>query len=364
MTLWQDVDRMDAMSRSLCHIATTEDAGNRLDALCAARGLYASRSAAARAIEEGRVFVNGATVSKKHAVAAGDTIVYEVDDEPESVVVYGEPIDLDVRFEDEDMLVLSKQIGLVCHPSVDHAHGTLVNALIWHCGEENLCNVQGEEADRLGIVHRLDRDTSGLMLAAKTDEAGCELMAQIQDRAVDRHYIALVHGIMAHDTGMIDAPIARSADERCRMAVRDVPSAREAITTFRVLERFEAGPKDDGYSLIECKLFTGRTHQIRVHMQYTRHPIVGDPVYNAHGPRDARAQLGLRRQFLHSYSIAFEHPTTGEPMAFADNLPRDLQEALAALAVRSLGKTDAGREVAELMAASPVPSVEGEVPDE
>ncbi len=240
---------MDAMSRSLCHIATTEDAGNRLDALCAARGLYASRSAAARAIEEGRVFVNGATVSKKHAVAAGDTIVYEVDDEPESVVVYGEPIDLDVRFEDEDMLVLSKQIGLVCHPSVDHAHGTLVNALIWHCGEENLCNVQGEEADRLGIVHRLDRDTSGLMLAAKTDEAGCELMAQIQDRAVDRHYIALVHGIMAHDTGMIDAPIARSADERCRMAVRDTPSAREAITTFRVLERFEAGPKDDGYSL-------------------------------------------------------------------------------------------------------------------
>ena len=235
MTLWQDVDRMDAMSRSLCHIATTEDAGNRLDALCAARGLYASRSAAARAIEEGRVFVNGATVSKKHAVAAGDTIVYEVDEEPESVVVYGEPIDLDVRFEDEDMLVLSKQIGLVCHPSVDHAHGTLVNALIWHCGEENLCNVQGEEADRLGIVHRLDRDTSGLMLAAKTDEAGCELMAQIQDRAVDRHYIALVHGIMAHDTGMIDAPIARSADERCRMAVRDTPSAREAITTFRVL---------------------------------------------------------------------------------------------------------------------------------
>ena len=121
---------MDAMSRSLCHIVATEDAGSRLDALCAARGLYASRSAAARAIEEGRVFVNGATVSKKHAVAAGDTIVYEVDDEPESVVVYGEPIDLDVRFEDEDMLVLSKQIGLVCHPSVDHAHGTLVNALI------------------------------------------------------------------------------------------------------------------------------------------------------------------------------------------------------------------------------------------
>ncbi|MFR5090743.1 MAG: RluA family pseudouridine synthase [Adlercreutzia equolifaciens] len=190
------------------------------------------------------------------------------------------------------MLVLSKQIGLVCHPSVDHAHGTLVNALIWHCGEDNLCNVQGEEADRLGIVHRLDRDTSGLMLAAKTDEAGRELMAQIQDRAVDRHYIALVHGIMAHDTGMIDAPIARSAERRCRMSRARRAERREAITTFRVLERFEAGPKDDGYSLIECKLFTGRTHQIRVHMQYTRHPIVGDPVYNAHGPRDAGPSWG------------------------------------------------------------------------
>ncbi|MEE0706758.1 MAG: RluA family pseudouridine synthase [Adlercreutzia sp.] len=349
------------MQRSLCHIVTAEDAGSRLDALCAARGLYASRSAAARAIEEGRVFVNGQTVSKKHAVAVGDTVVYEVDDEPESVVVYGEPIDLDVRFEDDDMLVLSKQVGLVCHPSVDHSHGTLVNALIWHCGEENLCNVQGEEADRLGIVHRLDRDTSGLMLAAKTNLAGEELMAQIQDRAVDRHYIALVHGIMAHDTGMIDAPIARSANERTRMAVRDVPSAREAITTFRVLERFEHGPRDDGYSLIECKLFTGRTHQIRVHMQYTKHPIVGDPVYNAHGPRDARAQLGLERQFLHSYSIAFEHPVTGEPLSFADNLPRDLREALDSLAPRSLGKTEAGREVAALMASAPTPSVEGQV---
>ncbi len=349
------------MARSLCHIVAADDAGTRLDALCATRGLYASRSAAARAIEEGRVFVNGATVSKKQAVAAGDTVVYEVDDEPESVLVYGEPIDLDIRYEDEDMLVLSKQVGLVCHPSVDHAHGTLVNALIWHCGEENLCNVQGEQADRLGIVHRLDRDTSGLMLAAKTDEAGTRLMEDIQSRMIDRHYIALVHGIMAHDTGMIDAPIARSANERTRMAVRDVPSAREAITTFRVLERFEHGPRDDGYSLIECKLFTGRTHQIRVHMQYTKHPIVGDPVYNAHGPRDEKAQLGLDRQFLHSYSIGFEHPITGEPMAFADQLPRDLRAALDGLAPRSLGVTEAGREVFALMEEAPVPSVEGDV---
>lgn len=340
---------MDAMSRSLCHIATTEDAGNRLDALCAARGLYASRSAAARAIEEGRVFVNGATVSKKHAVAAGDTIVYEVDDEPESVVVYGEPIDLDIRFEDEDMLVLSKQIGLVCHPSVDHAHGTLVNALIWHCGEENLCNVQGEEADRLGIVHRLDRDTSGLMLAAKTDEAGCELMAQIQDRAVDRHYIALVHGIMAHDTGMIDAPIARSADERCRMAVRDTPSAREAITTFRVLERFEAGRRDDGYTLMECHLYTGRTHQIRVHMRHIGHPLVGDQLY---GRGDERLNRGLSRQFLHSWHIRFDHPVTGEAVELADSLPQDLLDVLESLKESSMGRTAAGEEICPALGVS------------
>ena len=225
------------MTRSLCHIVAAEDEGSRLDALCAQRGLYASRSAAARAIDEGRVFVNGAAVSKKHAVTAGDTVVYEVDEEPSRTPLSGQPIELDIRFEDDDMIVLSKQVGLVCHPAADHVDGTLVNALIWHCGEEHLCSVQGED-DRLGIVHRLDRDTSGLMLAAKTDAAGYVLMEDIRARAIDRHYLALVHGIMAHDTGMIDAPIARAANERTRMAVRDVPSAREAITTFRVLERF------------------------------------------------------------------------------------------------------------------------------
>ena len=350
------------MSRSLCHVAGASDDGLRLDSVLAEHGCYASRSAAARAAEEGLVLVNGTPAGKKHIVHAGDAIVYEVSDDAPTRVA-GEPIDLDIRYEDEDLIVLSKQAGLVCHPSIDHRDGTLVNALIFHCGASNLCNVQGED-DRLGIVHRLDRDTTGLMLAAKTDECGQALMDAIRDKAVDRRYLALCHGVIAHETGMIDAPIARSASERTRMAVREASSSREAVTTFRVLERFEPGPKDDGYSLIECKLFTGRTHQIRVHMQYTRHPIVGDPVYNAHGPRDARAQLGLRRQFLHSYSIAFEHPTTGEPMAFADNLPRDLQEALDSLAARSLGKTEAGREVAELMATSPVPSVEGEVPDE
>ena len=350
------------MARMLSYSVTALDAGERLDSLLAARACFASRSAAARAIESGNVFVNGANVVKKYAVAAGDVIVYQEEEEVEAGPVTGQPIDLDIRFEDDDLIVLSKQIGLVCHPSVDHADGTLVNALIYHCGADHLCNVQGED-DRLGIVHRLDRDTSGLMLAAKTDAAGYALMEDIRDRAVDRHYLALVHGVIAPDTGMIDAPIARSANERTRMAVRDVPSARDAVTTFRVLERFEPRQHDDGYTLIDCKLFTGRTHQIRVHMQYAKHPLVGDPVYTANGPKDARAQLGLKRQFLHSFRIRFTHPETSEELVFADNLPRDLDEALRSLGDRSRGMTDVGREVAALLADAPCPSVEGELPE-
>lgn len=348
------------MSRSVCHVATSLDAGKRLDVVLSERALYASRSAAARAIEEGRVLADGQPASKKHKVSAGEALVCEQDEEVLPLPVIGQPIDLDIRFEDDDVIVLSKQVGLVCHPSVDHFDGTLVNALIYHCGADHLCNVQGDD-DRLGIVHRLDRDTSGLMLAAKSDVAGYALMEDIRARAVDRRYIALVHGIMAHDTGMIDAPIARCASERTRMAVSDIPSARDAITTFRVLERFEHARRDDGYTLIECKLFTGRTHQIRVHMQYVRHPIVGDPVYVANAPREVSAQLGLRRQFLHSYRLGFTHPVTGEDLSFSDNLPRDLAEVLDALRERSMGRTDAGREVADLMATSPVPSVEGTI---
>ncbi len=344
--------------RAVCHVATADDAGMRLDTMLYDRELYASRSAAARAIEAGEVLVAGEPVAKKYLVREGDAIVCQIEDAPSQRIVEGEEIDLDIRYEDDDMLVLSKQVGLVCHPSVDHYGGTLVNALIHRYGAANLCNVQGED-DRLGIVHRLDRDTSGLMLAAKSDEAGRILMDDIRARAIDRRYLALVHGIMAHDTGMIDAPIARDAAERTRMAVRDCDSAREAITTFRVLERFEAAPKDNGYTLIECKLFTGRTHQIRVHMQYTRHPIVGDPVYAAHAPREESAQLDLRRQFLHSYRIGFDHPIGGNRLEFTDNLPRDLREVLSELQYRSMGKTEAGREVQELQVHAPFPSVEG-----
>lgn len=343
------------MARSLCHIASSADEGMRIDALLATRGFYASRSVAARAVESEKVLVNGQIVAKKHVVAAGDAIIYELEDESAPTPLVGQPIDLDVRYEDDHLLVLSKQPGLVCHPSVDHADGTLVNALIYHCGAEHLCSVQGER-DRLGIVHRLDRDTSGLMLAAKDDECGLDLMEAIRTRSVDRHYLALVHGVVAHDTGMIDAPIARAANERTRMAVRDVPSAREAVTTFRVLERFDHGPHDDGYTLVDCKLFTGRTHQIRVHMQYAKHPVVGDPVYCSHAPRDVQAQCGLERQFLHSFRLEFLHPATGEELSFADNLPSDLQQVLDELAVRSRGRTSFGDEVFSLLQDAPRPS--------
>ena len=337
------------------YTAQAQDAGQRIDAVLAARGLYPSRSAAARAVEEGAVFVNGATVAKKHALSAGDTVVYELPDEPAAGPIVPQDIPLDVRFEDEYLLVISKQAGLVCHPSADHFDGTLVNALVNHCGANNLCNVQGED-DRPGIVHRLDRDTTGLMLAAKTDACGLALMSDIRDRAVDRRYLALVHGVIPHDTGMIDAPIARAVNDRTRMAVRECPSARDALTTFRVLERFEHGPRDNGYTLVDCKLFTGRTHQIRVHMQYAKHPLVGDQVYNAGGPKDAEANFGLWHQFLHSFQVRFTHPMTGEELFFADNLTDELQAVLDQLAPRSLGRTQAGCEVFEELAGAPHPS--------
>lgn len=319
-----------------CHVAGAADEGLRLDVVLGQIGAYASRSAAARAIEDGRVQLNGSIPSKRASVHSGDAIVYEVDEvvaRPTELV--GEEIPLDIRYEDDDLIVLSKQAGLICHPCDGHKTGTLVHALIHHCGADHLCNVQGD-LDRLGIVHRLDMDTSGLMLAAKTDECGNALMEAIRERSVDRRYLALVHGIIPRDTGIVDAPIARHPKDRTRMSIRDCPSARDAVTTFTVLERFEAGIRDSGYTLIECKLFTGRTHQIRIHMEYTRHPVVGDPIYRAHMPKHELANLGLNRQFLHSYRLAFEHPSTGEEMSFEDALPADLQQVLDGLADRKL----------------------------
>jgi 23S rRNA pseudouridine1911/1915/1917 synthase len=247
---------------------------------------------------------------------------------------------LDVRFEDDWMMVISKQAGLCVHPSPGHYGATLVNALIYRYGRDHLAHIQGD--DRPGIVHRLDMDTSGLMMCAKSDDVGNALQDMIRLRTVDRRYLTLVHGNIAHDTGMIDEPIARGERNRLRMRVSDKPNARSSVTTFTVLERFEAASRDDGYTLLECKLYTGRTHQIRVHMEYIHHCCVGDPLYQSGS--DA-AQLGLDRQFLHSYSLDFDHPVTGAHQSFKDALPPDLQAVMDGLADRSMGRTQAGDQI-------------------
>ncbi len=334
------------MARAISAKATPSQAGIRLDAfLCEAFGEVSSRSQGARACGEDRVLVNGELQAKSYAVKDGDLVILQLEDEQDALAP--DPIELDIRYEDDDLLVLSKPAGLITHPSADHHVGTLAGALLYRYGWDGLCNVQGER-DRPGIVHRLDGDTSGLMLAAKTDDAGCDLMEAIAAHEVDRRYLALVHGVVAVDTGMVDVPIQRSS-EHAKMEVGDGPSARDAITTFSVLERFEPGPADHGYTFVECKLFTGRTHQIRVHMQYIKHPVVGDATYTSHAPRKPQASLGLDRQFLHSYSLAFEHPLTGNVIQLEDGLPEDLDAALSLLGERSCGITERAHEVYPLI---------------
>lgn len=316
--------------------------GGRLDRFLATMDTIPSRSQAAHLIEGGAVRVNGIPVtSKNEKVYMGDRVQVEREvEEPGGLLRPNPDIPLDIRFEDDYLIVLSKQADLVCHPAPGHVDDTLANALVAHCGYGHLGMLQGE--DRPGIVHRLDRDTSGLMLAAKDDDTQRALQDLIRMRTLDRRYLTLVHGYVAPERGMVDIGIARSTRDRLRMMATADPGAREAITTFRTLERFEAGPKDEGYSLLECHLYTGRTHQIRVHMAHIHHPVVGDPLY---GQGDLRRNLGLTRQFLHSWHVAFDHPVSGEPLVFADGLPQDLGESLVALEGRSMGRTQAGHEV-------------------
>ncbi len=329
------------MAQEVHFLVAEEEVGQRLDAYLGARTACPSRSACAHLIEDGAVTVNGdVCLSKKRTVAAGDKVSVVLPEEREPGDVQGEPIPLDIRYEDDYLIVLSKQRGLVCHPAHGHDSGTLANALVYHCGIDHLGTVQGE--DRPGIVHRLDRDTSGLMLAAKDDDTQRDLQNLIRTRTLDRRYITLVHGEVTMDEGTINTGIARSTRDRVKMAVSDDPMARQAITTFRVLERFEAARGDEGYTLLECHLFTGRTHQIRVHMRHINHPCVGDPLY---GKGSERMSLGLERQFLHSWSVSFAHPVTGETVACTDELPWDLAAVLDEIEDRSMGKTAAGNEI-------------------
>lgn len=324
-------------------LVAPQDDMKRLDSFIAACTDELTRAKAAKLIEEGNVTINETPArSKSERVRLGDRICvhYEVQASSQTGIMPNPSIPLDVRYEDDELLVISKQMGLVCHPSSGHVIDTLANALVAHCGSDHLGSLQGY--DRPGIVHRLDMDTTGLMVAAKTDATQQALQDLIRLRIFDRRYLALVHGYVTPDTGTITTGIARSKKNRLKMCISTDPLAREAITTFTTLDRFEASHTDDGFSLVECHLYTGRTHQIRLHMRYAGHPLVGDPLY---GKGSDRMNLELKRQFLHSWKMSFDHPVTHEHLTFYDVLPQDLYECLTQLRTRSMGTTDVAEEI-------------------
>ena len=270
-----------------------------------------SRSKIQKMIVSGDILVNGEIVKNSYVLSLGDMI--EVGEYSFDVSVEPEDISLDIVYEDDYLLVVNKPSGMVVHPAHGHYHGTLVNALMYYCNQ-NLSHNNGEI--RPGIVHRIDKDTSGLLLVAKTDQVHDELANQIASKSVQRKYIALVHGVIFEDTATIDAPIGRDANDRKKMAVTDF-SSKEAITHIRVLERYADA------TLIECVLETGRTHQIRVHLAYIGHPIVNDPVY---GHR--KMENPLFGQMLHALSIGFIHPITKEYLSFTSDVPEEFLRIL------------------------------------
>nr|MBO2507690.1 RNA pseudouridine synthase [Bacillota bacterium] len=286
--------------------------GERLDRFLAAQPeLDLSRTQIQRLIRSGDVTVNGAPAKASSTLKAGQEVMVFVPPAPEPLIL-PESFPIEVVYEDEDLLVINKPRGMVVHPAPGHETGTLVNALLAY--SDDLSLVAG--TSRPGIVHRLDKDTTGLMLVAKTDAAHRTLSAELKKRLIERRYLALVHGVPEVPHGMIDAPIGRHPEDRIRMAVR--PDGRSAWTEFWVRERF-----GQAYSLVECKLYTGRTHQIRVHMAYIGHPVAGDPLY---GPRQTLEGLG--GQALHAYRLSFTHPRTRERMTFQCPPPEDFQQAL------------------------------------
>ncbi len=286
-------------------------AGERLDRFLAGRELAVSRSHIQKLIESGCVLVNGRTAKANAKLREGDAVETELP-EAREMEILPEAIPLDILYEDSDVIVINKARGMVVHPAAGAADGTLVNALLHHC--EDLSGING--VIRPGIVHRLDKDTSGVMMAAKNDRAHVDLAEQIREKTAQRIYRAIVCGTIAEDRGEIRAPIGRHPTERKKMAV--VPGGKEATTLFRVVERFPA------HTLVECRLKTGRTHQIRVHMAYIGHPLLGDPKYG-------RKTSDIAGQALHSCELSFTHPRTKERMTFAAEMPEDMKAILHAL---------------------------------
>ena len=292
---------------------TTEEAGQRADSLLARRLERLTRSAAARLLEEGRVTDRGRPVAKNLRVQPGQVLEVTLP-EPEEPEARPQDIPLDVVYEDEDVIVVNKPTGMVVHPAPGHPDGTLVNALLYHCGQ-SLSGINGQL--RPGIVHRIDRDTSGLLIAAKNDAAHLALAEQLQDHSLYREYEAVVVGNLREDSGTVDLPIARHPTDRKKMAVNHL-NGRRAVTHWTVLARYP------GYTHIQCRLETGRTHQIRVHMAALGHPVLGDPVYG--GQR--KGFPGLAGQCLHARRLTFRHPRTGEQVTVSCPLPDYFQAVL------------------------------------
>ena len=293
-------------------IVTAEESGERVDALLARHLEGFSRSAVQRLIEGGAVLLGGKAVKKNTLSAAGDRFFVTLP-ELADIPLVPQDIPLDVVYEDGDVIVVNKPRGLVVHPAPGHPDGTLVNALLYHCGD-TLSGIGGEK--RPGIVHRIDKDTSGLIIAAKNDTAHLALSAQLSDHSLCREYEAVVRGRLREDSGTIDAPIGRHPTDRKRMAVTQKAS-RNAVTHWEVIARY------GGYTHVRCRLETGRTHQIRVHMAYIGHPLLGDFTYGAPSP-----DKGLEGQCLHARHLRFVHPTSGELVELETPLPDYFQEVL------------------------------------
>lgn len=291
--------------------ASEESKNQRLDAFLASSLDGLTRSQATRLIESGEVAVNGRAVSKSYKLAGGEDIAVTLP-EPEPVEAVPQDIPLDVVYEDADVIVVNKPSGMVVHPAPGHPDGTLVNALLYHCAG-TLSGIGG--ALRPGIVHRIDRDTSGLIIAAKNDAAHQYLSAQLADHTLARTYECIVVGALREDRGTVDAPIARHPTDRKRMAV--VAGGREAVTHWEVIARYP------GYTHVRCRLETGRTHQIRVHMAYIGHPILGDTVYGA-----KKEVPGLTGQCLHAVGLRFLHPRTHEVVELSCPLPDEFTRML------------------------------------
>ena len=294
---------------------TDEESGERIDALLSRKFPALSRSLIQKCMEAGTVTVNGKPVKKNARANAGDEIVFAFP-ETETLPVEPQNIPLDVVYEDEDIIIVNKTRGMVVHPAPGHPDGTLVNALLYRCGD-SLSGIGGVQ--RPGIVHRIDKDTSGLLAVAKNDFAHQGLSAQLSDHSLCREYVAVVNGNFREESGVVDRPIGRHPVDRKRMAVTEKNSKR-AVTHWEVLENYR------GYSMVLCRLETGRTHQIRVHMASIGHPLLGDGLYGAKCP-----DKGLEGQCLHARRLCLIHPRTGEALQFEAPLPDYFNEILARL---------------------------------